>query len=281
MSDTTNTQPCPDCGQPNPHDAASCEHCNFPLRTETPEEPEAPQTEEVADEPAETDAEPEVEAPAPASPQASAPAAVPVPPRLARLRKKRQRTSNLSLSIWLFTGALAALSLILFAVRANVERLAPEVPGADPAQQERADALHAAVEDDSTNVDARVALADVLYDTGNWPEAIIHYRSAIRQDSSRHEAIVDLGVCYYNLGDSDEAERHFQLALSKVPNQTIALFNMGILNERREDNEAALQYYHRALQTEPREEIRATIIEAIGRAQEKTGKLAPPLPDGQ
>lgn len=179
-------------------------------------------------------------------------------------------------------GVLAAVSLVYFGIRGAIENRPqpPAVEGADPAQQQRADELHAIVEQDSTNVEAQIRLADVLYDTGNWPDAIIHYRSAVRQDSTQHEAIVDLGVCYYNLGDTVEAERHFQLALTKVPNQTVALFNMGVLNERREDHEAALQFYHRALQTNPREDVKQTIIEAIGRAQAATGKSAPPLPEG-
>lgn len=263
MSDTPDTtQPCPDCGHPNAIDAANCENCNFPLHTEASVDAEQP-----------TKRSPAESAAAPAAP-------IPVPPRLKRLRKKK-RTSSISTSIWLFTGTLAALSLVLFAVKSNVDRIEPDVPGANPVQQDRANELRALVAQDSTNVDAQIALADVLYDTGNWPEAIVHYRSAIRQDSSRYEAIVDLGVCYYNLGVTDEAERHFQLALRDVPNQTVALFNMGILNERRHDHEEALAYYHRALQSNPAENVRPVVIEAIERAQAATGKLAPPLSEGK
>lgn len=266
MSDAHSAkQPCPDCGHPNPADAASCANCNFPLRSEAPETPAADPSPAPRTEPAE-------------------PVEIPVPPRLARLRRKQGRKGeSVSLTIWLMTGALAAISLVVFGIRGAMQNRPQPAPvqGASPEQQQRADELHALVEQDSTNVEAQIRLADVLYDTGNWPDAIIHYRSAVRQDSAQYEAIVDLGVCYYNLGDTVEAERHFMLALAKVPNQTVALFNMGVLNERRENHEAALQYYHRALQTDPRDDVKQTIIEAIGRAQAATGKTAPPLPDGQ
>jgi tetratricopeptide (TPR) repeat protein len=198
------------------------------------------------------------------------------PPRLRRLRLRRL-DANQSLSLWLFVGGLAALSLLYFAVKANVERAFPKVEGAQAEQQEKADQLRAALAEDSTNVDARIALADLLFDTANWPEAIEEYSAALRRDSSRVEALVDLGVCYYNLGDGDRAGDCFERALQRNPHHTIALFNLGILNERREQHDAALRYYHLALQTDPVEEIRGTIIAAITRVQEASGKTAPRL----
>ena len=95
-------------------------------------------------------------------------------------------------------------------------------------------------------MDARIGLANILYNTSNWSEAIVHYRSAIRQDSSRATALVDLGVCYYNLGDAPDAERLFELALQRDPHQPVALFNLGIVSERRSDYAGAMKYFHRA-----------------------------------
>ena len=129
-------------------------------------------------------------------------------------------------------------------------------------------------------MDARVGLGDVLFDTANWPEAIVQYRSAIHQDSTRVAALVDLGVCYYNLGNAAEAERLFQLALARDPHQPRALFNLGIVSEGRSDYEAALQYFHRALQSSPPEDMQQPITEGMQRVMKKLGKAAPPLPGG-
>jgi tetratricopeptide (TPR) repeat protein len=92
---------------------------------------------------------------------------------------------------------------------------------------------------------------------------------------------VDLGVCYYNLGEAREAEKLFILAVAKDPHQAVALYNLGIVHERRNDFGGALSYYHRALETSPPEALRDTVIVAMTRVQQKTGKVAPPLPDGR
>jgi tetratricopeptide (TPR) repeat protein len=177
------------------------------------------------------------------------------------------------LSLWLGVGAFLALLLVLIAVQANLERDNPQVEGSNPEQQEAANAFRAALERDSTDVRARVGLADLLFDTGNWSEAIVHYRSAVRQDSSLVPAIVDLGVCYYNLSFPDEAERHFRLALAREPHQPFALFNLGIVHERRGDPKTALAYFQRASQASPPENMKPAVLEAIQRV---TQAGAPP-----
>ena len=155
------------------------------------------------------------------------------------------------------------------------------VEGSSAAQQKEADEMRARLATDSTDVQARVRLADILYDTANWPEAIIHYRSAVRTDSNLVNAIVDLGVCYYNLGVQSQAERHFELALAKDPHQPVALFNLGIVHEARGDAKGALEYFHRALQSGPPDKMREPLLAAMQRAQEKAGVTPAPLPDGR
>jgi tetratricopeptide (TPR) repeat protein len=166
---------------------------------------------------------------------------------------------------------------VLIAVQANLARDNPPVEGASGEQLERANALREALAKDSTDVAARVGLADVLFDTGNWTEAIVHYRSAVRQDSSLVTAIVDLGVCYYNLSVPDEAERLFTLALAREPHQPFALFNLGIVHERRGNPERALEFFHRALQSGPPENMKPALMEAMQRVAQATGTPAPPL----
>lgn len=269
VNDTPDVK-CPDCGTLNPPDRESCARCNFPLRpARTPEPADAaPQASDVP-------------AGAPPGPPAAAepPILIEVPERLRRARERRS-VKDPSLTLWLFIGTLGAIALLFIAVRGHRENNAPQVEGAQPEQQARAEEIFRAIQEDSTNVAARVAFGDLLYDTGNWNEAIVHYRAAVRMDSTQVEALVDLGVCYYNLGFTDLARTHFEGALARNPQQTIALFNMGILNERAENFEAALGFFHRSLQTQPPEALRPPIVEAIGRVQQKLGREAPPLPEG-
>lgn len=265
---TEPTQICPDCGHPNPRGAESCEHCNFPLVP-----------------PAEA-ATPAAGAPEPAaSRRATGPGRVPADPSIPRplghrRRPPRSTMDQQALSLWLFVGGFCVLLLLYFAVSANVKRQQPAVEGSNTQQQQAANLARAAIAQDSTNVAARVALADVLYDTGNWSEAIIHYRSAVAHDSSQVMALVDLGVCYYNLSEANEAQRLFRLALARDPHQPVAWFNLGILAEHREEYDEALRYYHSAMQSAPPENMQQPLADAVKRIAEKTGRKPGPLPGG-
>ena len=284
---------CPDCGHRNPSGARSCEHCNFPLVPPAPADAEVP----LGAAPVATAGPPpsqrvetegqvgpsgEVSV-APAGEVPSTPAASEVSPPvvLRRPMRPRPRGSTQIVSMWLMFGVVAAMAMVWLAIKTNLDRQNAPIEGAKPDQQVRANEMRAILAKDSTDVAAHIGLADVLYDSGNWPEAIIHYRAAVTRDSSQTTALVDLGVCYYNLGQTAEAERHFMLALQREPNQPIALFNLGIVHERREDFDGALQYFHRAMQSSPPESMQPALMEAMQRLQQKTGKIPPPLPEGR
>jgi len=249
---------CPDCGHENPPGSESCEACNFPL----------------AGLPAATHGA----APG-GEPGARKPEPLPVP-RPVRPRRPRP-ASNQATTLWLAFGSICAAIVLFIALKANVERASQPVPGSNPDEQKHADELRAAIEKDSTNVEARIALADILYNTANWSEATVHYRSVVHHDSTRTVAIVDLGVCYYNLGDTDEAERCFLLGLARDPHHSIALFNLGIVSEHRGNYEAALDYLHRALQSSPPGDLSGPITDAMQRVMKAQGKPAPPLPSAR
>jgi len=199
------------------------------------------------------------------------------------MRSRRPRPqSNVALSIWLGVGAFLALILVVIALQATHERPGQAgVEGSNADQQKEADVFRDTLAKDSTNVPARLGLANILFDTGNWTEAIVHYRSAVRQDSSLVPAIVDMGVCYYNLSATGEAEKLFALALARDPHQPYALFNLGIVYEHEGKPEEALEHFHRALESAPPEAMKSALVEAIGRVAKQTGKTAPPLTQSQ
>jgi Flp pilus assembly protein TadD len=196
-------------------------------------------------------------------------------------RARRPPPSNTPLTLWLVFGVIAAAAVVYVALQANMKREVAPVEGSSASQQQEADQFRAALAQDSTNVEANIGLANILFDTANWPEAIQHYKIAVRRDSTRVHALVDLGVCYYNLGNSEDAERLFQLALVRDPHQPIALFNLGIVYERRGDLEKAMSFMHRALESAPPEEMRQPIMDAMARVQKATGRKPAPLPDGR
>ena len=261
--------PCPDCGHPNAPGSASCEACNFPIVAESQvaaESSSPPPPERMRTEQGRT-----IRGPGPVSFN-------PLPPRPRPVKRSR---ATQSLPLWLMFGFMSAVAVVFIAIKANVDRVSPPVAGSNVDQQQMADQFRATLAADSTDLEARIGLANTLYDTGNWADAIGHYERGIGLDSTRVGAIVDLGVCYYNLGNAMEAERHFKLALARNPHQPVALFNLGIVSEGRENWEEALKYFHRAIETSPPEGMREPIVAAIARVAEKTGRAAKPLPDGK
>ena len=246
---------CPSCGFRNPPGLDSCSACNYPFEPLKPPRQELPS----GDEPGVAGA------PSHESPR-----------RL--LRRPQRRAAPMqgqSMWLWLLFGTIGAVVLIWTAIDANRQRIvATPVEGSSAAQQTMADSARAHLAADSTNVEAHKALANVLYDTGHWDEAIVHYRAVLRRDSTDVPAMVDMGVCYYNLGDTKTAEQLFQKALTLDPHQAIALFNLGIVNERLGKTAEALKYYHRALESEPTEELKTAIVTAVKRTSEQ-GAAAP------
>jgi hypothetical protein len=241
---------CPDCGHENPPGSTSCARCNYPLNEASAETP-------------------------PSSPPASEPEIVIRRP----VRRPRPMASQ-SMTLWLVIGFIAAAAILWQALVGYHRNNAPPVAGANQNQQQEADSLRNVLSRDSTNVDALVALGNVLYDTGNWPEAAKFYARGIALDSNRVQAIVDMGVCFYNQSDPQRAQELFLLALQHDPGQPVALFNLGIVNESAGDADAALRYFHRALEADSPEEMKQQIVQHMSALLKKTGRAAPPLNPG-
>ena len=185
-----------------------------------------------------------------------------------------------ALFLWMFLGVVAAALLVWQAVDGFRKNNAVPVEGATVDQQRLADSLRVVITRDSTNVDATIEYANVLYDTANWPDAAKYYARAIAQDSTRVMAIVDMGVCYYNQGETARAEHLFQLALVHEPGYPVARFNLGIVNERMGEDETALKYFHQALESNPPEAMRPEIVKHMQQILQKTGKKVPALDPG-
>jgi tetratricopeptide (TPR) repeat protein len=234
---------CPDCGLRNPPGTTACLACNYPLSG-------APGT------------------------GSAGRAFVPQRPRRAR----QPPPPPITTAMWLGVGVFAVAALLWVALSANVKRAQTRVEGASAEQLKHVEELQAALTSDSSAVDAHVHLANILYDTGNWPEAIVHYRAALRRDSTMVPVLVDLGVSYYNAGAPDSAERFFRQALRQDAHQPTAHFNLGIVYESRKDYSSALNAFHLALQSDPPEELKQAVLQAMQRVQAAAGKPAPPLP---
>ena len=266
MSETVT---CPGCGTANPAGAQQCRNCNFPLG-DAPRPAAAP-PEAAPEEHATTSSDDSTKAGEPSE----MPVALQRPQRPRRVRPDAMQP--VQMQIWLFVGIAIVLGLVYFAAQGFWTTHVTPVEGASHTEQQRADLARRAIEKDTTNVAARIELANVLYDTGNWSEAIVQYRSAERLDPHRSTTVVDMGVCYYNLSAFATAESLFTHALAIDPQQIFALFNLGIVAESRADWNAAVDYFHRVMELNPPEGMRPIVEQHLQAAMEKTGRKAPPL----
>jgi cytochrome c-type biogenesis protein CcmH/NrfG len=232
---------CPGCGTDNEPGATACAYCNFPLE----------QTPPAASEP-EFKFDPG--------------------PRPVRRRPRPDAMQPVQMQLWLFAGIAIVMGIIYFAFQGFSKSNQRSVDGAAPEQQARADAARTALAKDSTNVDARIELANVLYDTGNWSEAIVNYRSAARLDPNRATTVVDMGVCYYNLGRFAVAESLFHHALELDARQAVAMFNLGIIAENDGRWDEALANFHHTLDESPPEPMRAAVQQHIDAVTAKARK---------
>ncbi len=271
---------CPSCGHVNAAGREECERCSYPLNLTVPPvaapaaaKPEPVREPEPAPAPAPSEREPE---PEPAPQREPAARVQAFDPNIRRMRPVRSRPAQtaaqkLQFQLWLGVGGFCVLLLLYTAFQGWQKNNAPQaqVEGANQDMQHAADMARAELAKDSTNTNARIMLANVLYDTANWSEAVIHYRAALRRDSTRVTTLVDLGVCYFNLGQSDAATELFQRALAHEPNHPIALFNLGVVAESRNDLDGALRWYDRAKSANPPPALAQGIEESRQRALQK------------
>ena len=251
---------CPGCGASNPAGVEICGQCNFPLAQATP--PVAPPKAKAADgTPSVAEARPFDPGPRPVRRRRSRPDAMP----------------PIQMQLWLITGLAVVLGLAYYAAQGFWKSNLRPVEGARPEQQQQVDLARNALAKDSTNLAARIELANILYDTGNWGEAVLHYKAATRLDPKRPTTLVDMGVCYYNLSHFAEAETLFQQALAIDPVQPVALFNLGIVAETQQRYPEAMSYFHRAMEANPPDAMKQPLVEHVQNVMAKTGKTAPPI----
>jgi len=236
---------CPDCGAENPAAAAACARCNFPLAQGIAAPAPAP-------------------VPAPAESRAFDPG-----PRPVRRRSRPGTMEPVQVQLWLISGVAVVLGMLYFAAQGFWKSNVKPVEGARPEQQQQADLARNTLAKDSTNVAAQVALADILYDTGNWSEAIVHYRAAARLDPHRATTLVDMGVCYYNLSAFAVADSLFTRALELDARQPMALFNLGVVAETRQDYAKALEFYRRAQVSNPPTVMQQPLLQHMHDVSEK------------
>ena len=112
---------------------------------------------------------------------------------------------------------------------------AQAAPAATPAQtaapfdESRANALRATIEKDPRNVEIRVQLGDLYFDSERFAEASKQYEDALAINPGHVNASTDLGIAYYYMNQPDRALAQFDRSLAIDANHTKTLLNIGIV----------------------------------------------------
>lgn len=263
MSDATPnppapTVPCPDCGAPNPRDAATCAECHHPLAPAgSPEILTAPRR--------------------PVAPPERAPATVATwgyrPPGA-------HGASSVPGWLWGAIGLFALGAVLFTAVQIATAPKPLVVPNATPPQQASADSLARLVRADSTAVGPNVALGNLLYDTGNFALAIPYYRRALAADPSLVDVQVDLAVSYHNDGHSETAREVLEDAITRHPQHAIAHFDLGIVYQQLGRKDDAKRVLQKARTLPGPDEMHRVIDQLLVRMDAPPGAADEGLPPG-
>jgi cytochrome c-type biogenesis protein CcmH/NrfG len=118
---------------------------------------------------------------------------------------------------------------------APVAQQTAAAPAAAPASQavpldeNRAQAMRTAAEQNPTDAKARVELGNMYFDAERYADAITWYEDALRINPADPNVSTDLGVAYYYTNQADRAVSQFEQSLKVDPKHTKTLLNLGIV----------------------------------------------------
>jgi tetratricopeptide (TPR) repeat protein len=120
-------------------------------------------------------------------------------------------------------------------VAAPLAQAAPATAGAPAAQQPppldqtRVQALQTVAEKDPKNIESRVQLGNMFFDSEQYPQAITWYEQAFALNPADANVSTDLGVAYYYTNQPDKALAQFDKSLATDAKHIKTLLNVGIV----------------------------------------------------
>lgn len=103
------------------------------------------------------------------------------------------------------------------------------VSQAIPLDENRAQAMRTAAEQNPSDAKARVELGNMYFDAERYPDAITWYEAALQINPADPNVSTDLGVAYYYTNQADKAVAQFEQSLKADPKHTKTLLNLGIV----------------------------------------------------
>jgi Flp pilus assembly protein TadD len=126
-----------------------------------------------------------------------------------------------------------------------------------------------AVADDLDDVDAQRELALVLWEGGQFEQALEHFERAVQIDANNPRSLNDLGRAYERLGRPSDAEGAFRRMATIPSTYHVALYEMGRLSMRQGDLGSAVRYLNESVRSKP---DYMPALYSLGVAHEQAGR---------
>ncbi len=176
--------------------------------------------------------------------------------------------------------AVLAGSAILLAGAACRKKEAPQGTGGGEAIN--LDAFHEIenykeiLRKDPSNLQARVGLANLYYDTRQDLLAIEHYQKALDLDPRNANVRTDMAVCYRRRGNPDRAVEELKKAIASDPRHAQSRYNLGvILIHDKNDIEGGVKAWEGLLENVPDYPYRDSLRAEIARMRQMVGSMKP------
>jgi len=171
--------------------------------------------------------------------------------------------------------SMAIMGWIIWTERpvASVPPAAPtdtSVSGAQPPPPDEARVadLIAAAETNAEDLDSRVSLAELYFESHSFEEAIPRYEEVLTMMPDNVQASTNLGISYYYVGSSERAVEQLERSLEIEPTHAQTLVTLGIVKAfGLQDLEGATAAWERVLEVAPDGSEARAARDALNRLQ--------------
>jgi tetratricopeptide (TPR) repeat protein len=130
-------------------------------------------------------------------------------------------------------------------------------PAAQPPQRKadmlaaRERALLERLAENPQDLDARLALANLYYDTDRPHGAVAAYIEVLKHRPDEPNIRTDLGTCYKRMGIPDKARAEYERVLAKRPEHVNATYNLAVVSDLAGERLRAAELWERAAALAP------------------------------
>ncbi len=119
------------------------------------------------------------------------------------------------------------------------------------------------LKDNPNDTEHWTQLGNLLFDAGQFGEAIPAYKTSLEQQPNNHDVRTDYAVCLFNTGQLDQAIAELERVVQSNPNHATALFNLGVVSVHANRPQEARTYWNRVVEIDPSSEMAIKARESL------------------